>query len=187
MAVLPLQPDGSLQAPTDSKHHAMPDPDSGRLDRQEAAHPHQIRQDPLGRILVPDLGLDTVFVYSLTPSGGLQGPQNAACHYRAPPGSGPRHLDWSPPGAAVPCVYVLLELSCEVSVLALETLEELQRVSSLPEGVKGSRASRRASPPEVSRWPGVSLPPEAALLRPAVAAVAHPAERRSACMDMYRT
>ena len=149
-SVLPIEADGRLGPASDSKHHHIPGILEPKLvDRQECAHPHQIRQDPMGRVLVPDLGYDMVFSYQLTDGGGLVGAYNAACHYRAPRGSGPRHLDWTAKASDSAwdskCVYVLLELSCEVAVLDFKTLKEVQRVSSLPEGVEGSRAHHRGN------------------------------------------
>jgi len=141
--------DGSLSPAKDSKHHYSKKLNPKLADRQEAAHPHMIRMDPAGRLLVPDLGLDKVFCYELSDEGGIIGAANSARHYDAPAGSGPRHLDWSTKcddsGFEGRHVYVILELSCEVSVLDFETLKEVQRISSLPDGVQGSREHHRGN------------------------------------------
>lgn len=100
VCVLPVLPDGSLGAATDAKHHAGPGLVKPHLaDRQEAAHPHSVRVDPWeGKwALVPDLGLDTVFVYAYDAlKGVLSGAPSAERHWRAAEGAGPRHICFSP-------------------------------------------------------------------------------------------
>ncbi|KAJ1626837.1 Lactonase, 7-bladed beta-propeller-domain-containing protein [Pavlovales sp. CCMP2436] len=97
VCVLPIEEDGSVGAAIDSKHHAG----AGTfLDRQEAAHPHSIRVDPWGGTwaFVPDLGLDTLFVYAYNSiQGVLAGTNSDTRHWRAPKGAGPRHIAFSPP------------------------------------------------------------------------------------------
>ena len=74
--------------------------------RQKSPHPHFVSFDAAGRQLyVCDLGLDKVFVYDWTPEAGLRTP--AAAELVLPPGSGPRHLVFSPDGDTL---YVADEL-----------------------------------------------------------------------------
>lgn len=94
--------------------------------------PHGVTFDPAGRfVLIPDKGLDCVFVFALS---GMQlepvgfGP--------APPGSGPRHAVFHP---TLPIVYAICELSCSVQPFrwdsAAGTLLPLPQVSIVAEPV----------------------------------------------------
>ena len=107
--------DGALSALADSKQHMLRKPDARLADRQEAAHPHQVRIDPRNSrwVLVPDLGADMVFVYSFDAlSGALCGADTSERHLRLARGSGPRHLDFSPNGRYV---FVACELDGTVT------------------------------------------------------------------------
>jgi 6-phosphogluconolactonase len=95
--------------------------------------------DPSGRfVLVPDLGLDRVFVYRLnTGAGTLVANDPPAGQSR--PGAGPRHLHFHPSGR---WVYVIDEMGNTVSVFAWDggrgALEPVQTVPTLPAGFTGS-------------------------------------------------
>jgi len=83
--------------------------------RQTAPHPHAIYADPTNQYaLVPDLGVDRIFVYRLDPLTGGLAPRDPP-GLAMPPGSGPRHLAWNPNGRYA---YVVNELSNSVTVLA---------------------------------------------------------------------
>lgn len=104
VAVLPVQADGTLGPATDAKIHggatAAFKPELA--DRQEAAHPHSIRPDPWAGewAFVPDLGMDTLFVYAYDAKRGvLAGAPSAARHFKSREGAGPRHLCFSPVSA----------------------------------------------------------------------------------------
>ncbi|OQD94193.1 hypothetical protein PENSOL_c027G06909 [Penicillium solitum] len=64
-------------------------------DRQDASHPHGAIVDPTGRfVLVPDLGMDRIHIFKISPSSGLLQPQKPLL---VKPGSGPRHaVFWTP-------------------------------------------------------------------------------------------
>ncbi|CAI7642746.1 unnamed protein product [Penicillium palitans] len=64
-------------------------------DRQDAPHPHGAIIDPTGRfVLVPDLGMDRLHIFKISPSSGLLQPQKP---FLVKPGSGPRHaVFWTP-------------------------------------------------------------------------------------------
>ncbi|KAJ9485148.1 hypothetical protein VN97_g8209 [Penicillium thymicola] len=64
-------------------------------DRQDASHPHGAIVDPAGRfVLVPDLGMDRIHIFKISPSSGLLQPQKPLL---VKPGSGPRHaVFWTP-------------------------------------------------------------------------------------------
>ncbi|OQD83236.1 hypothetical protein PENANT_c017G01772 [Penicillium antarcticum] len=58
-------------------------------DRQDASHPHGVIVDPTGRfVLVPDLGMDRIHIFKISPSNGHLQPQAPLL---VEPGSGPRH------------------------------------------------------------------------------------------------
>ncbi len=107
-------------------------------ERQEAAHPHSVFQDPEGRfVLVCDLGLDEVVFYRLE-DGKLVSHHNV----KTAPGAGPRHMDFHPSGK---WAYGINELDDTVNVYALDTqagdLKLLQTLSALPEGAQPGSAS----------------------------------------------
>jgi 6-phosphogluconolactonase len=100
----PVLAGGALGAATDTRRHT---PNPG----QSAAHPHQVVVDPTGKwILSVDLGLDSVYVYSLDATAGKL-KQHA--RVRLGTGSGPRHLAFHPNGAFV---YLADETDSTVTV-----------------------------------------------------------------------
>jgi len=102
--------------------------------RQKSPHPHFVRFDAEGKQLyVCDLGTDRIFVYDWTPGGGLRIP--AATELVLPPGSGPRHLVFSPDGNTL---YVANELDSTVASFVREAPGKAWRSGrvcpTLPEG-----------------------------------------------------
>lgn len=84
---------------------------SGATPRQKSPHPHFVGFDPAGaRLFVCDLGADRIFVYDWTAEAGIRTP--AAETLVLPPGSGPRHLAFSPDGDVI---YVACELDSTVA------------------------------------------------------------------------
>lgn len=135
VAVLPVEPDGALGALTDLV------PLTGRPGphptEQTAAHPHDVAFDPRGRFcLVPDKGLDAVFVFRVDPAGRLAPatPPSVATQ----PGAGPRHAGFHPAGA---WAYVLNELDSTLTTYRFDpergSLEPLQTITTLPTGFTG--------------------------------------------------
>jgi 6-phosphogluconolactonase len=128
--VFPVAPDGSLGEPTHVvRHHGS----SVHPVRQTGAHAHMVAFDPrTGEVLVPDLGMDAVVVYALSPDGRLQ----ERARIDAVPGDGPRHLVFHPDGDRV---YVLGELGNTV-LAARRDGDRWQRTavaSTLPAGFTG--------------------------------------------------
>jgi len=106
--------------------------------RQGQAHPHSIVIDPTNRFaLVPDLGLDKVFVYRFDEKSGSLEPNDPPFASVAP-GSGARHIKFHPNGR---WAYLITELASTVIAFNWDsgkgTLTEFQTVSTLPEGFKG--------------------------------------------------
>lgn len=131
VAVLPIRPDGGLaDARQVLKLEGSPGPH--KLE-QASAHPHDVCFDPSGRlVVVPDKGLDRVFVLSFDPQSGRVAP---AWSIPARPGAGPRHAAFHPDGHAL---WVLNELDSTVATYAWTGQpggpHPLQIVSTLPDG-----------------------------------------------------
>ncbi len=136
VAMLPIAPDGFLAPPSqvvDLKGETGPDPIE-----QSGPHPHDIPLDPTGTFaVVPDKGLDRVFVFRLdvdqqtlvpTPQGGV----------RARAGAGPRHAAFHP---STPHAYVVNELDSTVTTYHFDkdtgALETLQTLGTLPVDFSG--------------------------------------------------
>lgn len=76
---------------------------------QASSHPHHVVFDPSGRfLLVPDKGLDRIFVLKLDGSGRLQLHGSAAMR----PGAGPRHITFHP---SLPVAFVVNEINSTVA------------------------------------------------------------------------
>lgn len=133
VAMLPIQPDGSLAPASDFVQHAGSGPDPAR---QKGPHAHSANVDPGNRYaLVADLGLDKIMVYRMDLDAGKLVPNDepwAATH----PGAGPRHLDFHPNGRFV---YVANELDSTYDVFAYDgergRLRHIQTVQAAPEGL----------------------------------------------------
>ena len=88
---------------------------------------------PTGRFaLACDLGLDQVMIYKLNPASAALA-ANTPAFAAVPPGSGPRHLAFSPNGKNV---YVVNEMGCTVTTFAWDglagTLTAAETVRLLP-------------------------------------------------------
>jgi 6-phosphogluconolactonase (cycloisomerase 2 family) len=131
VAMLPIAPDGTLGSPT----HVLgltgePGPDPIE---QAGPHPHDIPLDPAGRFaLVPDKGLDRVFVFRVDTVLGKLVPTSQGS-IPARPGAGPRHAAFHPNGVFS---YVINELDSTVAAYAFDAdsgaLTPLQVIASLP-------------------------------------------------------
>jgi 6-phosphogluconolactonase len=129
---LPVQPDGSLGAPTTFIQHTG---SSVNPTRQAGPHAHCIVPTPSDKFaLVCDLGLDKVLIYRLNAKKGTL-TTNDPPFAPLKPGAGPRHLVFHTFGKYV---YVINEMGCTVTVFAYDnkkgSLTEIQDVSTLPEG-----------------------------------------------------
>ncbi|MCU1325047.1 MAG: putative hemagglutinin-related protein [Bryobacterales bacterium] len=130
VAVLPIQGDGTLGDFTQLvPMEGTPGP---HRTEQPGPHPHQIVFDPSGRyVLVPDKGLDRIFVFRFDSQAGKLTP---ASFVETRAGAGPRHLAFHP---TLPVVWVLNELGNTVTTYSWDArnavLKALQTVSSLPQ------------------------------------------------------
>jgi len=135
VAVLPIEPDGSLGAlrdlvPLTGKTGPHPT-------EQTSAHPHAVAFDPRGRFcLIPDKGLDAIFVFRVDEGGKLV--PGAPASVAARPGAGPRHAGFHP---TAPFAFVLNELDSTLTAYRFDAetgaLEPRQTLTTLPPGWNG--------------------------------------------------
>jgi 6-phosphogluconolactonase len=110
VSVLPIRPDGALEP---FIHRLELTGEAGPHRREQThSHPHHIVFDPSGRfVLVPDKGLDRVFVLALDPHTGRLQPNDGG-HAAMRPGAGPRHIAFHP---RLPVAFVINELDSTVA------------------------------------------------------------------------
>jgi 6-phosphogluconolactonase len=131
VALFRLNASGNLTGALDVQQHYGSGPNKAR---QAGPHVHSAFFEPgSDRVFVPDLGVDKVFVYKTDETGTklINAPVPAISML---PGSGPRHLVFHP---AMKIVYVVNELTSNVSVVALNTdgsFTTIETVSALPNG-----------------------------------------------------
>lgn len=130
VALFPVADDGALlPASSVVKHQG-----SGlHKARQSRPFAHSIRfaaDDKL--IYAADLGADKLFVYTIKASQGKLVPSSQP-YVSLPPGSGPRHFEFSADGKFC---YVVNELASTVTVMRSQegVMTEIQTLSALPEG-----------------------------------------------------
>jgi 6-phosphogluconolactonase len=126
-----VNPDGTLADGTYVQHSGS----SVNRVRQASAHAHCFVAAPAGRFaLACDLGMDKVMIYKVNPRDATLTP-NDPPFAAITPGSGPRHVAFSPDGKTA---CVLSEMACTVTVFKWDgrrgRLKERQTVSLLPEG-----------------------------------------------------
>ena len=136
VAVLPIRPGGALADAVQVV--ALPGQPGPHRIEQAASHPHHVVFDPAGRsVIVPDKGLDRVFIFrfdagtgKLTPTG-----QGAAV---ARAGSGPRHAAFHP---RLPIAWVVNELASTVTTYSWDaergSLRPLQILPTVPPDYTG--------------------------------------------------
>ena len=135
LAVFPRMPDGKLAEASSVVQHTGHGPNR---ERQEGPHAHEIVLTKDDRFAIAaDLGLDRLLVYKFDSANGTLAP-NDLPFAEVDPGSGPRHLAFTPNGRFV---YVLTEMGSTITAFAFDatkgSLRKFQTVSSLPEGFKG--------------------------------------------------
>jgi len=128
VASFPVLEDGSLGERASYFRHDGSGPNK---QRQNGPHAHSIYAGPDNRFAyAPDLGIDKVMIYRLDAGKGTLKPAGEA---ELPPGSGPRHMKFSPDGRFA---YVLTEMGVSVAVFRRQpetgALERLHVVPVLP-------------------------------------------------------
>ena len=134
VSVLPVNKNGSLrpigQLIQDSGS-------SVNKDRQEKAHVHESVFTPDNAyLLTPDLGTDKVMIYQFNSSLSKPLHPSSPAFVTALPGSGPRHITFSPNKKFA---YLIHELSGTVTAYSyhMGELKEIQELPTHPEGFKG--------------------------------------------------
>ncbi len=132
----PLHADGTLGERTGYVKHVGSGPDAGR---QNEAHAHGVTLSPDNHFaFVPDLGSDKVFAYVIDPATATFTAHNPA-FLAVAPGSGPRHLEFSPGGANA---YLINEMGGTIVAFDYDSgkgiLTPVQTISTLPEGFRGA-------------------------------------------------
>ncbi|WP_206244357.1 lactonase family protein [Novosphingobium terrae] len=136
LAVLPIAPDGTLKPVSQIKTHraSLVNPE-----RQASPHVHSVVSSPDGRfVFAQDLGADRIYAYRYDPSHP-ETPLSALKEQpflALPPGSGPRHLVFSPSGKQA---YLTLEMAGQIAVLdyAEGRLTLRQTLPLAPAGFQG--------------------------------------------------
>ena len=136
VAALPVRADGSLGERTDLVTLAG---DLGpHRTEQASSHPHQCPFDPTGRfVVVPDKGLDRVFVFRLDTATGTLVPADQPS-VKTRTGAGPRHVGFHP---GLPFAWVINELDSTIVAYRVGpsgALEPVQIVPSIPATFTGN-------------------------------------------------
>jgi 6-phosphogluconolactonase len=136
VSVFSIDANGRLSAAGDVRQHVG----SGPGPTQMGPHAHHVTFDPTGqRVIVTDKGIDQLVIYRL--QGGTLVP-NDPPFGRLHAGAAPRHLAFNARGDMA---YVNGEADMTLSVLTYDAstgaLEEVQSVSTLPEGAQNDRWS----------------------------------------------
>ncbi len=140
VSVLPVRSDGSL---SDASHVvALPGQPGPNRVEQSSSHPHQVIFDPSGRfVIVPDKGLDRVFVFRFDPNSGQLSP-TAQGSGAARSGAGPRHACFHP---TLPVLWVLNEINSSVASYYWDAerghLRPAQILPSLPSDYTGENTA----------------------------------------------
>jgi 6-phosphogluconolactonase len=139
VAAFPVHDDGRLgEASAFAQHSGS----SVNPQRQQDPHAHSVNVSPDDRfVLVTDLGLDQILTYQID---ALKGPLTPADppFIKIAPGSGPRHLTFSPDGRFA---YAINEMLGTATVFqydaATGSLKEAQTISALPAGFSGANSA----------------------------------------------
>lgn len=137
VAAFPVHDDGSLGGASAFEQHSG---SSVNPQRQAGPHAHSVNVSPDNRfVLVADLGLDRILTYRIDPAKGLV---PAEPLFKAQPGSGPRHLTFSPGGRFA---YAINEMLATITVFQYDasagSLREAQTISTLPAGFNGANSA----------------------------------------------
>jgi len=140
VAVLPIRPDGALSEATQVV--TLPGQPGPHRIEQAGSHPHHVVFDPGGRsVIVPDKGLDRVFIFRFdAASGKLTPTEQGAAVARA--GSGPRHAAFHP---RLPYAWVVNEIASTVTTYFWDaergSLRPLQILPTVPSEYVGENTA----------------------------------------------
>jgi 6-phosphogluconolactonase len=138
LIVLPIEKDGTL-GPVSDLATLTGTPGPHRTE-QASSHPHHCPFDRTGRfVVVPDKGLDKVFVYGLDTARGTLVEVTSADSRR---GAAPRHVDFHP---TRPFAYVINELDSTLTTYRFEpekkVLAPVQILPTLPPSFTGNNST----------------------------------------------
>lgn len=141
-AALPIGADGRIGPPASVIQHKG---SSVNPQRQKEPHAHMIETSPDNRFaFVPDLGLDKLMAYKLDPAKASL-TANEPAFAPLPPGSGPRHIAFSPNGKFA---YVINEMLCTMAVFSYDAARgaftDVQNISTLRPGETVQRGQSTA-------------------------------------------
>jgi 6-phosphogluconolactonase len=135
VAAFPILADGSLGKATAFLPHTGHSVDPKR---QEGPHAHSIYPSADNRFVVSaDLGTDQVYVYRFDPAKGTLTPNNPPSA-AVPPGTGPRHIAFSPHAKFA---YAIEEMGSSLTTFSYDAgggvLAPLETISTVPKDYKG--------------------------------------------------
>ncbi len=140
VAVLPVAADGRLSDAAQVVE--LPGQPGPHRVEQTSSHPHHVVFDPSGRyVIVPDKGLDRVFIFRFDAKAGRLTPtaQGSAV---ARAGSAPRHAGFHP---TLPILWVVNEIASSIETYAWEpkagSLRALQILPMLPPDFTGENTA----------------------------------------------
>jgi 6-phosphogluconolactonase len=138
VAAFPVHDDGSLGEAAAFVQHSG---SSVNAQRQAGPHAHSVNLSPDNRfVLAADLGLDEILTYRINAAKGLASSKPLLT--KVQPGSGPRHLAFSPDGRFA---YAINEILATVTVFQYDAaaggLREAQTISTLPAGFTGANSA----------------------------------------------
>jgi 6-phosphogluconolactonase (cycloisomerase 2 family) len=140
VAVLPIRPDGALADAVEVV--TLPGQPGPHRIEQLSSHPHHVVFDTGGRsVIVPDKGLDRVFVFRFDAGTGKLTPtEQGAAVARA--GSGPRHAAFHP---RLPIAWVVNEIASTVTTYFWDaergSLRPVQILPTLPPDYTGENTA----------------------------------------------
>lgn len=138
VSAFPVDNDGALQPYTQLIQ------DSGssvNKERQETAHVHEVVFSPdYDYLFTPDLGTDKVMIYKFNSSSKQPLSPASDSYVKVTPGSGPRHLVFSPNKKYV---YLINEMTGDISAFSynMGRLKEVQQILAHPKDFKGTIGS----------------------------------------------
>lgn len=133
LSIYNILPEGSLSEIVQRIQHSGSGPVAGR---QSEPHVHSACFDASGKqLFVADLGIDELKIYHVSP-GDVPLSPNDQPFLKLPPGSGPRHFDFSADGRYI---YVINELNSTITVFMKYggDWKSIQNVRTLPKDFKG--------------------------------------------------
>lgn len=134
-SIFPVNKDGSLQPYSQLIQHSG---SSVNKNRQEKPHVHETVFSPGDDyVMMPDLGLDKVMIYKMNPSSKTPLKAASPSYVAITPGSGPRHITFSPDKKYS---YLINEMSEIINAYSYNDgkFALIQEISALPQGYLGA-------------------------------------------------